>query len=484
MEKAPYNKYEIVIGLEIHIQLATQSKAYCADKNEYGSLPNSLTSPISVGHPGTLPVLNEKSIEFATRLGLALGCEIRRDMHFARKNYFYADLPKGYQITQDDTPICSGGQVLIKNDAGEPIHINVTRIHMEEDSGKSTHDQDPIDTLIDLNRAGVPLLEIVSEPELRTPQEAYNYVTEIRKLVRYLEICDGNMEEGSMRCDANVSVRIKGENVLNTRSEVKNMNSIRNVYRAIEVEAVRQIDLMESGGTVEQDTRNYDAVSNTTTSMRSKEFAHDYRYFPEPDLQPVFVSEEFIQEVQSHMPPLPNELFKKYTSELGLSEYDAGILTDSKPIALYFEALIELTKNYKAAANWLMGDIKSYLNNTASSIDRFPIEPQRMVDLIAIIDNGKISSTIASQKVFPEMLRSNDSAISIAEKLNLIQDSGEDEIQSIAQAIIDKWPDKVEAYRGGNKSLLGLFMGEFMKESKGKADPKKANQIIRELLDK
>ncbi|MFT5337739.1 MAG: aspartyl-tRNA(Asn)/glutamyl-tRNA(Gln) amidotransferase subunit B [Luteibaculaceae bacterium] len=484
MEKAPYNKYEIVIGLEIHIQLATESKAYCADKNEYGSLPNSLTGPISLGHPGTLPVLNEKSVEFATKLGLALGCDIRRDMHFARKNYFYADLPKGYQITQDDTPICSGGTVLIKNDAGEPIHINVTRIHMEEDSGKSTHDQDPIDTLIDLNRAGVPLLEIVSEPELRTPQEAYNYVTEIRKLVRYLEICDGNMEEGSMRCDANVSVRIKGENVLNTRSEVKNMNSIRNVYRAIEVEAVRQVDLMESGGTVIQDTRNYDAVSNTTTSMRSKEFAHDYRYFPEPDLQPVFVSEEFIQNVQAHMPPLPNELFNKYTHTLNLSEYDAGVLTDSKPIALYFESLIQSTTNYKAAANWLMGDIKSYLNNTASSIERFPIEPQRIADLITIIDAGKISSTIASQKVFPEMLRSSDSAISIAEKLNLIQDSGEDEIQSIAQGIIDKWPDKVEAYRAGNKSLLGLFMGQFMKESKGKADPKKANQIIRELLDK
>ena len=299
MNEAPYNKYEIVIGLEIHIQLATNTKAYCADRNEYGALPNSLTSPISLGHPGTLPVLNKKSIEFATKLGLALGCDIRREMHFARKNYFYADLPKGYQITQDDTPICTGGKVLIKNDAGEPHWINVTRIHMEEDSGKSVHDQDPNDTLIDLNRAGVPLLEIVSEPEMRTPQEAYNYVTEIRKLVRYLEICDGNMEEGSMRCDANISVRIKGENVLNTRAEVKNMNSIRNVYRAIEVEAIRQIDIVEAGGEVIQETRNYDAVSNTTSAMRGKEFAHDYRYFPEPDLQPLVVTQEYIDDVKT-----------------------------------------------------------------------------------------------------------------------------------------------------------------------------------------
>jgi len=484
MNEAPYNKYEIVIGLEIHIQLATNTKAYCADRNEYGALPNSLTSPISLGHPGTLPVLNKKSIEFATKLGLALGCDIRREMHFARKNYFYADLPKGYQITQDDTPICTGGKVLIKNDAGEPHWINVTRIHMEEDSGKSVHDQDPNDTLIDLNRAGVPLLEIVSEPEMRTPQEAYNYVTEIRKLVRYLEICDGNMEEGSMRCDANISVRIKGENVLNTRAEVKNMNSIRNVYRAIEVEAIRQIDIVEAGGEVIQETRNYDAVSNTTSAMRGKEFAHDYRYFPEPDLQPLVVTQEYIDDVKTKMPPLPNDLLRKYTEELKLSEYDAGILTDSKPIALYYEALISETSNYKAAANWLMGDIKSFLNNTATDIDRFPVEPKRIAELIQIIDEGKVSYSVASQKIFPELLRSEEGALAIAQKLNLIQDTDDSEIENIAKEIIERWPDKVEAYRSGNKGLLGLFMGEFMKATKGKANPKQANQIIRELLDK
>ncbi len=404
-------------------------------------------------------------------------------MFFARKNYFYADLPKGYQITQDNTPICSGGTLTIKLKDGESKTINITRIHMEEDAGKSIHDIDPFDTLIDLNRAGVPLLELVSEPEMRSSEEAYQYLTEVRKLVRYLEICDGNMEEGSMRCDANVSVRIKGEEKLGLRCEVKNMNSIRNVQRAIDFEAKRQIDIIEAGGIIKQETRSFDAVNGTTFSLRSKELAHDYRYFPEPDLQPLVVTPNDIEKVKAQLPPLPAALFAKYTEELGLSEYDAALLTDDKHIALYFEEMIAFTKNYKAAANWMMGDIKSHLNQTASEIHSFPVKAERMAQLISLIDDGKVSNTIASSNIFPELLKSDKHPIDIATSMNLVQDSSDDEIREIAKKALAVFPDKVEAYKAGNKNLLGLFMGEFMKMAKGKADPKKANELLRELLD-
>lgn len=477
-----YDKYETVIGLEVHIQLSTLSKAYCSDHYEYGGLPNTQVSPISLGHPGTLPRVNKKQVEFAIRMGLAMGCNIRERMHFARKNYFYADLPKGYQITQDNTPICSGGTLEIKLKEGKKT-INITRIHMEEDAGKSIHDLDPYDTLIDLNRAGVPLLELVSEPEMRSSEEAYQYLTEVRKLVRYLDICDGNMEEGSMRCDANVSVRIKGETKFGQRCEVKNMNSIRNVQRAIEFEAKRQIDIIEAGGTIKQETRSFDAVNGTTFALRSKELAHDYRYFPEPDLQPLVVTQKQIEEVRNTLPPLPAALFGKYTNELGLSEYDANLLTDDKQIALYFEELIRFTANYKSAANWVMGDIKSYLNQSASEITSFPVKPERIAQLISIIDTGKVSNTSASSKIFPEMLKGDKDPMAIATELNLVQDSSDDEIREIAKKALEVFPDKVIAYKAGNKNLLGLFMGEFMKMAKGKADPKKANELLRELLD-
>ena len=479
-----YDKYELVIGLEIHAQMQTKSKAYSPDSAEYGSAPNTHISAISLGHPGTLPRFNENTLQYGVRLGLSCGSEITYENQFARKNYFYADLPKGYQITQDKTPLCVGGSILIKDDNGNDKVIGITRIHMEEDSGKSIHDLDPFNTLIDLNRAGVPLLEIVSEPDLRTPQEAYNYLTEVRKLVRYLEICDGNMEEGSMRCDANVSVRLKGAKEFGERTETKNLNSIRNVFRAIEYEARRQIEIIEAGGEIKMETMGFDAVKGTTSSMRSKEMAHDYRYFPEPDLQAVYVDKSYISEVKETLPPLPNELIEKFTREMSLSNYDAEVLTEEKYLALYFDELTTLTKNYKAAANWIMGAVKSYLNENALTIQEFPIKPAQIAEIIEMIDAGKISNSIANQKIFPYLIEQPNAKPSvIAEENNWIQESDSSALEGFIDAALAQFPDKVEAYRAGNKNLLGLFMGQVMKSSKGKADPKLTNQLLREKLE-
>jgi len=483
MEKEVRDKYEAVIGLEVHAQMLTKTKAYSNDVNEYGAQVNTNISAITLGHPGTLPKMNSKTIDFAIRLGIACGCTIAREQHFARKNYFYPDLPKGYQITQDTTPICTGGNIVIRTEENQEKKINITRIHMEEDAGKSIHDVDVYDTLVDLNRAGTPLLEIVSEPELRSSQEAYNYVSEIRKLVRYLEICDGNMEEGSLRCDANISVRIKGQDAFGTKVEVKNMNSIRNVQRAIEFEITRQIEVLESGGKLSQETRGFDALKGITISMRSKEAANDYRYFPEPDLQPLFIKQEQIEEIKMDMPTLPRALFEKYTKEFGLSEYDAYNLTDNKGIALYYEELIRHTKNYKAAANWIMGDIKSYLNEFGKEIDEFPLNAERIASLIILIDEGKISSSIASQKIFPEMLKSEESVLLIAERLNLIQDSSEDNLKNFILQVFEENKTEVERYKAGEKQLTGFFMGKLMKVSNGKADPKIANSLLRKMLE-
>lgn len=478
------DKYEVVIGLEIHAQMLTQTKAYSNDINEYGAVPNTNVSAITLGHPGTLPMMNKKTIEYAIRLGLAFNSTIAESQYFARKNYFYPDLPKGYQITQDLTPICTGGHVFIKDDEGNEKQINLTRIHMEEDAGKSMHDMDVYDTLVDLNRAGTPLLEIVTEPDLRSSTEAYNFVTEVRKLVRYLEICDGNMEEGSMRCDANISVRLKGDQKFGTKVEVKNMNSIRNVQKAIEFEMNRQIEMIENGETIAQETRSFDALKNRTISMRSKEAANDYRYFPEPDLQPISVKEDQIEAVRAEMPALPRDLFLKYTKELKLSDYDAYNLTDAKDIALFYEDLISKTSNYKAAANWVMGDVKSYLNATGQEIKNFPISTEHLAEMIAMIDQGKISSTSASQKLFPQMLKDQSkSPAQIAEELNLIQDSNEDSIMEFIQQVIEQHPNEVERYRNGEKQLVGFFMGQLMRISRGKADPKAANELMRKTLD-
>jgi len=478
------DKYEVVIGLEVHAQLLTKTKAYSSDENIYGEAPNTKTSVISLGHPGTLPRSNAKVIEYAVRMGIAVGSEIRERNEYARKNYFYADLPKGYQITQDTTPICNGGTIQIKDAEGNPKAIKITRIHMEEDAGKSIHDLDPFHTLIDLNRAGVPLIEVVSEPDIRSSDEAYQYINEVRKLVRYLDICDGNMEEGSLRCDANISVMLKGATEFGTKVEVKNMNSTRNVMRAIEFEIDRQIDIVEAGKEITHETRSFNAANNSTISMRHKEEANDYRFFPEPDLQAVIVTKEYIKKVKNSLPPLPSELFQKFTTEFGLSDYDANILTDEKGIALYYNELCGSTKNYKSAANFVNGSVKSYLNEKAISIADFSINPTRLASLISIVDQGKVSNTVATSKVFPAMLACNDTADKIATDNNWTQESDSDALGDYIKLAIAKYPEKAKDYKEGKKGLIGLFMGEVMKLSKGQADPKLANQLLRTQLEK
>jgi aspartyl-tRNA(Asn)/glutamyl-tRNA(Gln) amidotransferase subunit B len=480
-----YDKYETVIGLECHIQLLTKTKMYSNDIAEYGSLPNTNVSVVTLGHPGTLPAVNSKAIEFAVKLGIAVNATIREENQFARKNYFYADLPKGYQITQDKTPICNGGFITAKLKDGSTKKINLTRIHMEEDAGKSLHDIDPFDTLIDLNRAGTPLLEIVTEPDFRSGEEAYAYLTEVRKLVRYLDICDGNMEEGSLRCDANISVMLKGAKEFGKKVEVKNMNSFRNVQRAIDFEIKRQIDLLEEGEEIKGETRSFDAVRGLTFSLRSKENANDYRYFPEPDLQPVFITQDYINKVKSTLPVLPDELFNTYTQNYKLSDYDALQLLDLKEVANYFNQLITFTSNYKSAANWLMGPVKAFLNDRALTISEFTLEPQKIAQLIKLIDDGKVSNAAATQSIFPELMKNQTkSPEQIAQELDLIQNSDSNELQELINQALSKFPEKIIEYKNGKVGLLGLFVGEVMKLSKGKADPKLLNQLVKEILEK
>ena len=477
-------KYEAVIGLEIHAQLLTKTKAYSSDENIYGKSPNTKTSVVSLGHPGTLPKSNSKVIEYAIKLGLAMNSKIRERNEYARKNYFYADLPKGYQITQDKTPICNGGKVLVKDKNGIKKEINITRIHMEEDAGKSIHDLDPFNTLVDLNRAGVPLLEIVSEPDIRTSDEAHQFITEVRRLLMYLDICDGNMEEGSLRCDANVSVRLKGTEEFGTKVEVKNMNSSRNVKRAIEFEIERQISLIENGINVDHETRSFNAANSTTVSMRHKEEANDYRYFPEPDLQPVIVTNPYIKKIKQLMPPLPNELFLKFTEDFGLTDYDAGILVEEKEIALYFNKVCGFVKNYKLAANFLNGVIKSYLNENGKKIQDLEISSERLAELINTVDDGLVSNTIATSKLFELLLISNKSILEIISENNWKQQSSKDALNDYIIKAVSKYPEKVKEYKSGKKGLIGLFMGEVMKISKGQADPKMANKLLRTELEK
>ncbi len=479
------DKYQEVMGLEVHIQLATKTKAYSSDTNEYGSLPNTNISVVTLAHPGTLPRSNKKVVEFGMKLGLACKSEITRFNHYDRKNYFYPDLPKGYQLTQDATPICEGGYIPITTKSGKKMNVELTRIHMEEDAGKSMHLDGEEDTLVDLNRAGVPLLEIVTEPCIHSAEEAGAFLTEVRKLVRYLEICDGNMEEGSMRCDANISVMLKGSDTFGKRVEVKNMNSIRNVQRAIEHEIERQIELVEAGETIVTETRLYDAVNNTTRGMRKKEGLNDYRYFPEPDLQPIIISDEWLNSIKEQMPSLPNELFERFTKEYSLPEYDAQVLTDQKGVALYFEELCTKTNKYKEASNWVMGSVKSYLNDLALYIDKFPLSTDRIAELIQIIEDGKISKSSATQNLFPAMVQNPDKhPLELAQELNLVQESDEDSLVAIIQEVIAENPQEVERFKGGEKKLLGMFMGQVMKKSRGKADPKKTNQLLAQELNK
>ncbi len=478
-------KYEAVVGLEIHIQLLTKSKAYASDDASYGGLPNTQISPITLAHPGTLPKHNKKAIELAVKMGLALDCNITEKNLYDRKNYFYADLPKGYQITQDKTPICRGGFVTIKDHNGNDKNIKITRIHLEEDSGKSMHDQDMYDTLVDYNRAGVPLIELVSEPDIRSSDEAYQFVSEIRKLVRYLDICDGNMEEGSMRCDANISIRPIGSSTFGTKVEVKNMNSISNVKRAIESEIIRQSELLEKGETFVSETRGFNALAGNTFSMRTKEAANDYRYFPEPDLPPFIMTLEKIEEIKKSMPELPKAILYKLKNEFNLSEYDSQIIGEEKYLAHYFFNICEHTQNYKQAANWLLGPIKSYLNESAIDIQNFNLNPQKIAEIIEVISADKISYTAAAQSIFPELIKNqSESVINIAEKLNLIQTNDTQMIEELIDNVLANFNLKVEEYKSGKKGLLGLFVGEVMKLSKGKADPKTVNKILIEKLEK
>jgi aspartyl-tRNA(Asn)/glutamyl-tRNA(Gln) amidotransferase subunit B len=478
------DKYELVVGLEVHAQLSTLSKSFSSDSAAFGGGPNQHVSPVSLGHPGTLPRINKKMVEYAVKMGLACNCTINLHNTFARKNYFYADLPKGYQITQDHAPICLGGAVLVRLSDGTSKNIAIHHIHMEEDAGKSMHDQHHEDSLIDLNRAGVPLIEIVSEPDMRSSEEAGQFLTEIRKLVRYLDICDGNMEEGSMRCDANISVRLKGETAYGNRCEVKNLNSIRNVQRAIEHEFERQVDILENGGYIDQNTLNFNADTGETSVLRSKEMANDYRYFPEPDLAPLFLNQAFLDKIRGGLPALPNELYDKYTAQLGLSDYDAGVITADRDFALYFEELITSTGNYKAAANWLMGPVKSYLNEQGITINEFSLKPEALAGLIKLVDSGKINNSLAAQKLFPALVKNgNKNAGELAIEMNLLISQDNNDVNRFILDAIAKFPDKVIEYQNGKKGVLGLFMGEIMKSSKGRIDPQKTNQLLIKELE-
>jgi aspartyl-tRNA(Asn)/glutamyl-tRNA(Gln) amidotransferase subunit B len=477
-----YNKYEAVIGLEVHAQLLTESKLFCADSAAFGGSPNTHISPITLGHPGTLPRMNRKAVEYAVKLGFACHCEIAAENYFARKNYFYPDLPKGYQVSQHTAPICLGGYVTITTPQGER-NVQLNRIHLEEDAGKSMHDQEPDNTLVDYNRAGVPLVEIVTEPDLHNGDEAYAYLTALRRLVRYLDVCDGNMEEGSMRCDANISIRLKGATTLGTKVEVKNMNSIRNVKRAIENEVKRQIELVETGGIIVQETRSFDASNGSSFSLRSKEEANDYRYFPEPDLAPFKLTADFLAAVKATLPALPDELVQLYTQQYGLPEYDARVLCDDKATADYFAQVIAITPQYKASANWLLGPVKQYLNERNAGMEQFPLKAAALAGLIELVESGKVSFSIASSRIFPEMIQQpGKTALETATALNLLQDTNADNISPIIDAVLAKYPAKVAEYRAGKKGLIGLFVGEVMKLSQGKADPKLTNQLLAEKL--
>ena len=478
--------YEVIIGLEVRAQLLTESKAYSTDSTAYGSLPNVHLSPITLGLPGTLPVVNKAVIESAIKMGLACHSEITRKNIYDRKNYFYPDLPKGYQITQDKTPICRGGYVEVDMEDGSTMKVDLTRIHMEEDAGKSIHIEGEEESFVDFNRAGVPLIEIVTEPCIKSSEEAAAYLVEVRKMVRYLGICDGNMEEGSLRCDANVSIRPVGSKEFNKKVEVKNMNSFRNVQRALEHELERQYEIYSNGGTIAySETRNFDPVSGKTIPMRTKEELNDYRYFPEPDLPPVIVSDAWIDEVKASMPPMPRELNKKFIEEFGLPKYDAKVLTESKGIAEYFLSVCKETKHYKPASNWVMGKVKSYLNELTKDIEEFPVTPKALASLIDLISENKISNSVAEQKVFPEMLKdSGENPHDIAQRLNVLMEGDSDQLKDVVLKVLQSMPDKVEEYKNGKKGLQGLFMGQIMKEMKGKANPREASKILSEELEK
>jgi aspartyl-tRNA(Asn)/glutamyl-tRNA(Gln) amidotransferase subunit B len=455
---------------------------FASDATRFGAEPNTQISTITLGHPGILPKANKKAIEFGIKMGFACQGRISQSMIFDRKNYFYPDLPKGYQLTQDKTPVCIGGEIEIRNSKGVHRAIKLNRIHIEEDAGKSMHQVDD-DTLIDLNRAGVPLIEIVTEPDIHSSEEAGLLLTEVRRIVQYLDICDGNMEEGSLRCDANVSVKRQGDTELGKKVEIKNMNSIRNVQRAIDYEIERQIQGLEAGEEILSETRTFDANTGKTYGMRTKEELNDYRYFPDPDLSPVFVSDEWLNQIRQNMPPLPKEITQKLISEYKLPEYDAYILAETKELANYYLSVCNHTKNYKTVSNWIMGPVKSYLNENNVGISEFPVDPETLGKIIQYIDKKTISHDSASKLIFPSLLNNPDLDIDafIREK-GLDETIDSDHIENLVREVLAEFPEKVEAYKRGKKGLIGLFVGEVMKRTKGKADPKKANTLIQEAL--
>jgi aspartyl-tRNA(Asn)/glutamyl-tRNA(Gln) amidotransferase subunit B len=477
------SKYEVVIGLEVHAQLLTKSKLFCGDSASFGGQPNTHVSPVTLAHPGTLPKMNKQAIEYAIKLGLALNCDIEKKNYFARKNYFYPDLPKGYQVSQHTTPICKNGHVTIKvGDTTRNIILN--RIHMEEDAGKSLHDIDEKFTCIDLNRAGVPLLEIVTEPDLHSGEEAFAFLTELRRMVRWLNVCDGNMEEGSMRCDANISIRLHGAEKLGTRVEVKNLNSIRNVKRAIEHEVQRLIVIVDNGEKVIQETRSFDANNGTTFSLRSKEEADDYRYFPDPDLTPFNITDEFLKSIKASIPALPEELEKRYTEVFHLPVADAAVICSDKEQADFFEAVIKHTNNYKSVANWLMGPIKSFTNEKSIELVSFPLSAKQIAQLVQLVDDGKVNFGIASSRIFNALIEAPEKEpLQIATELNLIQESDSSLVETWVDEVLAKMPDKIKEYKSGKKNLIGLFVGEVKKVSKGKADMQVVNKLLADKLN-
>jgi len=474
-------KYEAVIGLEIHAQLATQSKLFCGDAASFGAEPNTHISPITMGHPGTLPKTNVKAVEYAIKLGIACGSRIENNNYFARKNYFYPDLPKGYQITQHTTPICVGGAITIKGEAGDKI-VQLNRIHLEEDAGKSIHDISELDTYIDLNRAGTPLVEMVTEPCIHSAQDAFLFVSEVRRLVRWMGVCDGNMEEGSLRCDANISIRLKGDTKLGTRVEVKNLNSIRNIKKAIEFEIDRLIKITEAGGTILQQTRSFDANNDTTFTIRDKEDANDYRYFPDPDLAPFQLTQQYIKDIEAALPVLPAVLKNTWKSNYALSEYDVEQLCENKEEADFYAAWTKQTSHYKSAANWILGPIREYLNENNTSYNTLLPYIPYLVELLDLVASNQLNFSVASGKVFKAIMQQMQSPTQYAKSNNLLQSNSSDEIEIWVDQVLLMHPEKIIEYKKGKKGLIGLFTGEVKKLSQGKSDPKVTMQLLEQKL--
>ncbi|GGA50677.1 Asp-tRNA(Asn)/Glu-tRNA(Gln) amidotransferase subunit GatB [Paenibacillus physcomitrellae] len=474
------SKYETVIGLEVHVELHTKSKIFCGCSTEFGAPPNSHTCPVCLGHPGVLPVLNRQAVDYAMKAAMALNCEIGDVSKFDRKNYFYPDSPKAYQISQFDQPIGLNGYIDIEVD-GKTKRIGITRLHLEEDAGKLTHVDGGYASLVDFNRVGTPLVEIVSEPDISSPEEARAYLEKLRAIMQYCDVSDVKMEEGSLRCDANISLRPHGQKELGTKAELKNMNSFRGVQRGLEYEQLRQAEILDEGGQVVQETRRWDEAQGKTLTMRSKEEAHDYRYFPDPDLVTLHIDAEWKERIRASIPELPDARKTRYTSELGLPDYDAGVITSSKPLADLFESSLQSTSDAKAVSNWIMGDLLGYLNSNNLELADVKLTGQGLGEMIGLIEKGTISSKIA-KTVFKEMLQSGKLPQQIVEEQGLVQISDEGAILAIVQEVIAANPASVADYKAGKEKAIGFLVGQVMKQSKGKANPALANKLLVEAL--